>query len=116
MESSGGGQFLGSRKPAGLQQPAIEPLDALTDVHLGRPSGSRLETPRIGDVVALIAGPPLFHPQVGLLSMQGADQLHELQEADGVSESTAHVEGLTRKGMDVLLREQEGIDQILDEE
>src|SRR3954451_5379045 len=68
--------------PARFEQPLIQALDARPHVNLRRPAGGRLESPRVGDVIALVARTPFLHPDVGFRAVQRSDHLEQLEQAD----------------------------------
>src|SRR5579883_3197810 len=61
MEPSAGHHQLRRRKAARLEQPVIEPLHSLAHIDLGRPSCGGFEPPRVRNVVALVAPPPMLN-------------------------------------------------------
>src|SRR5437660_12565904 len=92
--SSPGSHDLRSRKAARFEQPVEQPLHARVNVDLRSPAGGGFEFSRVGDVVALVAGTPVFETDGRLLALQAPDQLQKFEQADGVAESSANVEGL----------------------
>src|SRR5689334_20187598 len=85
-------------EPPRFEQPAIQPLDPASRVDLGSPAGSGFELSRVRHVIALVAGPPLSHPDLRLLAAERADEVQEFEQADRVPQPSADIECLSRKG------------------
>src|SRR5688500_4652250 len=77
-----------------LCQPPVEPLDSEMYIDFRSPSGGRFEFPGVGNVIALVTGPPLRHLNLRLAAMQRPDQLQQFNEADRIPEPSADVERL----------------------
>src|SRR5579884_397769 len=91
MEPSAGHHQLRRRKAARLEQPVIEPLHSLAHIDLGRPSCGGFEPPRVRNVVALVARPPILEPDLRLFAAQRGNDLQQLQKADRISQPAANV-------------------------
>src|SRR3954454_22763949 len=94
------------RQAARFPQPMVEPLHAFVRVYFRRPSGGRFETARVGDVVTLVARPPVLELDGRLLSLQALHQLQQFEEADGVSQAASDIEGLSGESVNVGLGEE----------
>ena len=68
-----------------VEQPLIEGLEPLADADLWRPSGRCAESPRVRDVVVLIAGRPIGGADNGTFAMHLGDQLEKLLQAYGLA-------------------------------
>src|SRR4051794_27602013 len=111
-----GGPGRGRSPPALVGEPAGERRDAGAP----RDRGSQLERARgaahVGDVIALIAGPPIGEGQLDRPADQVLDMAQELPQADGVRGPAAEVEGAALHGVDAAPRRNIGLDGVGDVE
>ncbi len=79
-----------------------------------RPAGGLAEAAGVGDVVALVAHPPVAEAHLGRGPPRRADEVEQLEQADGALRPAAHVERLAGEGVDVVQRQLHRVEQVLD--
>src|SRR3954463_6684524 len=99
----------------GLNQPLVEPSYPFAYVYFRLPAGSLLELGVIRHVVTLVTGPPPVKRKRRTLPVQLPNEPNKLDQADCVGGSATHVECLSGDLAHMLLRQQEGVHQILHE-
>ena len=77
------------------------------------PSGGGLEFSGVGNVIALVARTRLFQVDRRLFAAQALDHFEQFQQADRVPQPAADVERLPGKRVDIGLRQQKRIHQIV---
>src|SRR4051794_38854053 len=97
-------------------QPIGQARDAVAHAHRRAPAGHLLELAGVGDEVPLVARPPRVVSDGGGSTDPIADELEQLQEADGVVRSAPDVEHPSRLARHRALRQQQRFDQVVHEQ
>src|ERR1044072_7482008 len=97
-------------------QPVVKTSHSFMNTDPRLPGRRPAKLVRVRDVVALIGRAPLFKFNRNLTAMQICDKIEQLEQADRVRWTTTDVEGVAGETSHVLLRQQERIHKIIDEE
>src|SRR3954454_16454072 len=100
----------------GRDEPRVQSLNARKRLDFRRPASCVAEFRCVRHIIALIAGPPRFEAETWPGSMKLLNPIEQLEQAERILRSAAHIECLAGESVDIRPGKLEGVDQVFDKQ